>query len=49
MRSTTTYVEQILKKWDVGLIFYGIGDPDAPKLVSKCELSKFWEYQNIKD
>lgn len=48
-KQVVTYVEQILKKWDVGLIFYGTGDPDDPTLTSKCELSKFWEYQNIKD
>lgn len=43
-KQVKSYVEQILKKWEVGYVFYGTGDVDAPKLIECCELPACWEH-----
>ena len=42
-KQVQTYVEQILKKWEVGHVFYGTGNVDAPTLLEYCELPLCWE------
>jgi hypothetical protein len=46
-KQVNSYVLQILEKWDVGMIFYGTGNPDKPKLTEKCILPFCWEKSNI--
>ena len=46
-KQVQTYVKQILKKWEVGHVFYGTGNVDAPTLLEHCELPLCWE-KNIK-
>lgn len=46
-KQVTAYVQQLLEKWDVGMIFYGTGDSDKPTITAKCELPFCWEFNNI--
>lgn len=46
-KQVNSYVQQILEKWDVGMVFYGTGNPDKPKLTEKCTLPFCWEKSNI--
>lgn len=42
-KQVNSYVQQLLEKWDVGMVFYGTGNPDKPRLTNKCELPFCWE------
>jgi hypothetical protein len=46
-KQVNSYVQQILEKWDVGMVFYGTGNPDKPMLTEKCTLPFCWEKSNI--
>lgn len=35
-------VQQLLEEWDVGMVFYGTGNPDNPTLTKNCILPKCW-------
>lgn len=45
-KQVNTYVEQLLKKWDIKNVFYGTGNPDEPRLTKGCELPLCWEKRN---
>ena len=45
-KQVNTYVEQLLKKWDIENVFYGTGNPDEPRLTKGCELPLCWEKRN---
>lgn len=42
-KQVNAYVLQIIEKWDVGMVFYGTGNPDTPTLTQECKLPIFWE------
>lgn len=42
-KQVNAYILQIIKKWDVGMVFYGTGDPDNPTLIRECKLPIIWE------
>lgn len=43
-KQVNAYILQIIEKWDVGMVFYGTGDPDNPTLIQECKLPLIWEY-----
>ena len=46
-KQVNSYVQQLLEKWNVGMVFYGTGNPDNPRLIEKCELPFCWEINNM--
>ena len=45
-KQVNAYIQQLLDRWTVGMIFYGTGNPDNPRLTEKCELPFCWEVDN---
>ncbi|MCH1981250.1 HNH endonuclease [Ruminococcus sp. OA3] len=45
-KQVNAYIQQLLDRWSVGMIFYGTGNPDNPRLTEKCELPVCWEVDN---
>lgn len=46
-RQVKAYVEQFLQEWEVGMVFYGTGDPDNPTITDKCVLPFCWEFKDL--
>lgn len=43
-KQVNAYILQIIEEWEVGMVFYGTGDPDTPTIMRECKLPIFWEH-----